>query len=186
MGFFARRLSPDNRTRKHVGQIVLSNLHVCALTCAAISLFSFWTVSSPIQLKFHFEASCQLTILCKQSWAKSQFMPWLAWVFLPSKRNETSGSERIQTLYLSRTITVHVTSSSKPIRLLASCNQERIRGRNVQLPYNRVYYRSLKSAAVRCCYSELGPFFALCSSLLPAFTSIHASSYSFPTKTSER
>ena len=64
--------------------------------------------------------------------------------------------------------------------------QERIRGRSVQLPYNRVYYRSLKSAAVRCCYSELGPFFALCSSLLPAFTSIHASSYSFPTKTSER
>ena len=60
--------------------------------------------------------------------------------------------------------------------------QERIRGRSVQLPYNRVYYRSLKSAAVRCCYSELGPFFALCSSLLPAFTSIHASSYSFPTK----
>ena len=63
----------------------------------------------------------------------------------------------------------------------------RIRGRSVQLPYNRVYYRSLKSAAVRCCYSELGPFFALCSLLLPAFTSIHASSsYSSPTKTSER
>ena len=45
-----------------------------------------------------------------------------------------------------------------------------------------MYYRSLKSAVVRCCYSELGPFFALCSSLLPAFTSIHASSYSSPTK----
>ena len=30
-------------------------------------------------------------------------------------------------------------------------------GRSVQLPYNHVYYRSLKSAAVRCCYSELGP-----------------------------
>ena len=28
------------------------------------------------------------------------------------------------------------------------------KGRSVQLPYNRVYYRSLKSAAVRCCYSE--------------------------------
>ena len=61
--------------------------------------------------------------------------------------------------------------------------QERIRRRSVQLPYNRVYYRSLKSAAMRCCYSELGPFFALCSSLLLAFTSIRASSYSSPTKT---
>ena len=48
--------------------------------------------------------------------------------------------------------------------------QERIRGRSVQLPYNRVYYRSLKSAAVRCCYSELGPFFALCSSLCCIYT----------------
>ena len=46
-------------------------------------------------------------------------------------------------------------------------------------------YRKLKSAAVRCCYSELGPFFVLCSSLLPAFTFIHASSCSSPTKTSE-
>ena len=64
--------------------------------------------------------------------------------------------------------------------------QERIRRRSVQLPYNRVYYRSLKSAAMRCCYSELGPFFALCSSLLLAFTSIRTSSYSSPTKTSER
>ena len=48
--------------------------------------------------------------------------------------------------------------------------QERIRGRSVQLPYNRLYYRSPKSAAMRCCYSELGPFLALCSSLLPAST----------------
>ena len=42
------------------------------------------------------------------------------------------------------------------------------RARSVQLPYNS-YYRSLKSAAVRCCYSKLGPFFYLCSSLLPIF-----------------
>ena len=83
-------------------------------------------------------------------------------------------------------------STGFPVRYNRSCvllmyisYQERIRGRSVQLPYNRVYYRSLKPAAVHCCYSELGPFFALCSSLLPAFTSIHASSYSFPTKTSE-
>ena len=72
----------------------------------------------------------------------------------------------------------------KRLNFLFYCKQK---GRSVQLPYNRVYYRSLKFAAVRCMLLlGIWAFFALCSSLLPAFTSIHDSSYSSTTKTSER
>ena len=39
---------------------------------------------------------------------------------------------------------------------------------------------------MRCCYLELGPFFACCGSLFPTYTFIHTSSCLFPAKTSKR
>ena len=44
----------------------------------------------------------------------------------------------------------------------------------------------LKSATVRCCYLEHGPFFVHCGFLFPIFTFIYASSWSSPSKTYER